>query len=215
MNAKVVTAHWRFWLGIVIGIAAFGVARVAKTPGGSPGMIGYLVGAGVYLATTWHLFLKASEKEVRTRAANEDEGVPVIMLIIISAILASLVAIVLSLIEAKDAKPPEKALIAGLAGVTLLVSWLMLQTTFVLHYAHRHFSATKAKAPFTFPGEPARTYLDFVYISFCIGATFQISDNTINTQSMRMLITTHAAVAYFYNTAILALGINIIASLVG
>ena len=132
---------------------------------------------------------------------------------ILAAVLASLVAIIVALIEARAAGGFDKALIAGLAGATLILSWVMLQTVFVIHYAHRHFAT--GDRGFGFPGEPARTYMDFVYLSFCIGATFQVSDNTVNTAALRNLITAHAAVAYLFNTAILALGINIIAGLVG
>ena len=57
--------------------------------------------------------------------------------------------------------------------------------------------------------------MDFAYLAFSVGATFQVSDNSVLTLPLRKLVTAHAATAYFYNTAILALGINIIASLIG
>jgi uncharacterized membrane protein len=150
---------------------------------------------------------------VRGRAAAEDEPGPVILLIVLAAVLASFIAIIVALIEVRAASGFDKALIAGLAGSTLVLSWVMLQTVFVIHYAHRHFAS--GERGFGFPGEPASTYLDFVYLSFCIGATFQVSDNTVSTAALRNLITAHAAVAYLFNTAILVLGINIIAGLVG
>ncbi len=94
----------------------------------------------------------------------------------------------------------------------------MLQSVFVLHYAHRYFGDDdrdgSPNGGFSFPGEPAKTYMDFVYLSFCIGATFQVSDTSVETSRLRNLITAHAAICYFYNTAILALGINIIAGVV-
>jgi uncharacterized membrane protein len=96
-----------------------------------------------------------------------------------------------------------------------VLSWLVLQSVFVLHYAHRHFGGGAGKDGIGFPGEPASTYMDFVYLAFSVGATFQVSDNSILTSALRRLVTAHAATAYFYNTAILALGINIIASVVG
>jgi uncharacterized membrane protein len=198
---------------MLAGLAAFSLARGLEAPAGSRVLMGWVVGASIFLGLTWRLILKADEAEVRARAAEEDEPGPVLLLIVLAAVLAGLVAIVVALIEARAATAFAKALIAGLAGATLILSWVMLQTVFVIHYAHRHF-ATGEKG-FGFPGEPAKTYLDFVYLSFCIGATFQVSDNTVNTSALRNLITAHAAVAYLFNTAILALGINIIAGLVG
>jgi hypothetical protein len=74
------------------------------------------------------------------------------------------------------------------------------------------FRRRNGKGWHLFPGEPASTYLDFVYLAFSIGATFQVSDNNVLTAKLRNLVTAQAVCAYFYNTAILALGINIIAS---
>ena len=119
------------------------------------------------------------------------------------------------LIFAKSATGPDKAFVAACAGATLVLSWLVLQSVFVLHYAHRHFGDGKSKGGIQFPGEPPTSYMDFAYLAFSVGATFQVSDNSILTAKLRRLVTAHAATAYFYNTAILALGINIIASLVG
>ncbi len=200
-------------LGVLAGLTAFGLASRLASPAGSQVLIGWVVGSATFVGLTWRLILKAGEAEVRGRAAAEDESGPVILLIVLAAVLASFVAIIVALIEARAASGFDKALIAGLAGSTLVLSWVMLQTVFVIHYAHRHFAS--GERGFGFPGEPASTYLDFVYLSFCIGARFQVSDNTVNTAALRNLITAHAAVAHLFNTAILALGINIIAGLVG
>ena len=176
-------------------------------------LAGWVTGAVVFLGLTWRLFLTADEARVKARAALEDEKTPVILVVILAAVVASLGGIVMAMIESKAGTSFEKSLVAALAGLTLVSSWLVLQTVFVVHYAHRHFGGAK-KEVFGFSGDPPKDYLDFVYLSFCIGATFQVSDMTVNTTRLRNLITAHAAAAYFYNTAILALGINIIAGLV-
>jgi uncharacterized membrane protein len=137
------------------------------------------------------------------------------LLVVLAAIVASLGAVVDAMIVAKDAAGATKAFIAASAGATLVLSWLVLQSVFVLHYAHRHFGEGASKGGIQFPGEPPSGYMDFAYLAFSVGATFQVSDNSILTSKLRRLVTAHAATAYFYNTAILALGINIIASLVG
>lgn len=209
------TTHWRLAAGLTAGIIAWGIARYWGAPRGSHLLLGWDAAAIVYLATTWALFLKADEAEVRSRAAQEDEGVPVLLLIVLAAIVASLGAVVDAMIVAKDAATPSKAFIATCAGATLVLSWLVLQSVFVLHYAHRHFGDGSGKGGIQFPGEQPTSYMDFAYLAFSVGATFQVSDNSILTAKLRRLVTAHAATAYFYNTAILALGINIIASLIG
>jgi uncharacterized membrane protein len=208
-------SHWRLGLGLAVGIFAWTAAKYFGAPRGAHLLLGWDSGASVYLLTTWRLFLRADEAEVRLRAAQEDEGVSVLLLIILAAIVASLGAVVDAMIAAKNTAAGAQAFIATCAGVTLVLSWLVLQSVFVLHYAHRHFGDGRSKGGIQFPGEPPSGYMDFAYLAFSVGATFQVSDNSILTSKLRRLVTAHAATAYFYNTAILALGINIIATLVG
>lgn len=177
-------------------------------------LIGWDFGAAIYLILLWRLFLTADEATLRAKAAKEDEGRSLILLIVLAAIAASLAAVVGAMIGARSQAPFVKNLTAACAGVTMVLSWGVLHSVFVLHYAHRHFGGGAGKGGFGFPGEPARTYKDFVYLAFSIGATFQVSDNDVRTGALRNLVTTHAVTAYFYNTAILALGINIIAGVV-
>jgi len=211
--------HWRLAVGAAVFLAAFVAAALAGAPTAARGLIAWNVGAAVYLALTWRLFLTAKGAEVRLRAGHEDETPWGLLSLVIGAIIASLVGIVLSMVESKHGSSDVQNLVAGLALLTLVVSWIMLQTIFVLHYAHRHFGDANGDGEinggFRFPGEPAETYLDFVYLSFCIGATFQVSDTNVERAALRNLITAHGAVAYLYNTMILALGINILSGLIG
>jgi uncharacterized membrane protein len=213
--AKITASHWRLFGACLVGVAAWGGARMLGAPRASHLLIGWNLGAISYLALTWRLFLKADETKVRSMAAREDEGRSVLLMIVLAAIVASLWAVVDAMIAARTSGGSARPIIASLAGATLVLSWLVLQSVFVLHYAHRHFGEGAGKDGIGFPGEPASTYMDFVYLAFSVGATFQVSDNSILTSALRRLVTAHAATAYFYNTAILALGINIIASVVG
>ena len=211
--------HWRLAVGAAVGAAVFLLTPLMSVPGAARAMVAWNAGALVFLVLTWRLFLTATEEEVRCRAGNEDETPWGLLTLVIGAIIASLAGIVMALIASKHDTPAQQSVVAALAVLTLVVSWLMLQTIFALHYAHRHFASIgdseEINGGFKFPGEPARTYMDFVYLSFSMGATFQVSDTNVERADLRNLITTHGAVAYFYNTTILALGINILSGLVG
>jgi uncharacterized membrane protein len=138
--------------------------------------------------------------------------------LVLAAILASLAAIIVSLISVKGQSDAAKNLVTGLSALTLLTSWVVLQSIFVVHYAHRHFQDLKEYGPeagFMFPGQEPKTYMDFAYLSVCVGATAQISDPSIPTTRLRNLVTAHAVISFFYNTAVLALGINILSGLIG
>lgn len=215
VKSHITPPHWRLAAGCGVGLVAWLIGLWFQAPRGAHLLIAWDAAAITYLFLTWRMFLQANEAEIRERSAREDEGRSVLLAIVLAAILASLGAVVDAMVAARVATGMDKGLIAAFAGATLVLSWLVLQTVFVPHYAHRHFGDGKAAGGIGFPGEPPGSYMDFVYLAFSVGATFQVSDNTILTSRLRRLVTAHAAAAFVYNTAILALGINIIAGVVG
>ncbi|MHB8530427.1 MAG: DUF1345 domain-containing protein [Caulobacteraceae bacterium] len=219
MNAfSTLSFHWRLLVAAAVGIASGIVARAVGGPGPAAILIGWNAGAVVYLAAAWRLFLTAGEAEVRTRAARQDESRGVILALVLMAIAASLGAIIAALIQTKGQSAGQRQLVLALAVLTMASSWFVLQALFTAHYAHRHFQAVEARgagAGFLFPGDPPASYLDFAYLAICIGATAQISDPSVATTPLRNLVTTHAVTSFFFNTAVLALGINILSGLIG
>ncbi len=206
--------HRRLAVAAAAGGLGYFAARWLAAPTPTHVLIGWNFAVVAYLIQAWRLFATADSEAVKRTAEREDESRSAMLMIVLALVLASLVAIVQAMIGAKNGPDAQRALVAGLAGGTLVSSWLLLQSVFVLHYAHRHFGDAGGKG-FDFPGEPAKDYMDFVYLSFCIGATFQVSDTIVKTARLRRLITAHASIAYLFNTAILALGISIIGGFVG
>ena len=194
-------------VGVLAGFATKGVAALDS----HPLMIGWDVAALCYLALLWSLFLTASEKDIRDRAGRQDDGAGVVLLVVAAAVLTNLGGIVMALL---NPDPEHKALTRVIVGVTLATGWLLMHSVFVPHYAHRHFMAVAKHrdAGIGFPGEAPTSYLDFAYLAFTIGATFQVSDNTVGSTGLRNLVTAHALAAYLYNTAILAVGISLLAN---
>lgn len=214
-STHITPPHWRLGAGWVVGLAAWCFAVKLQAPSGSQLLVAWNAAAIAYLALTWRMFLRAEEAEIRVRAARDDEGRSVLMLIVLAAIAVSLAAVVDAMVAARTVQGSAKTFIAINAGATLVLSWLTLQSVFVPHYAQRHFGDGNRHGGIGFPGEPPTSYMDFVYLAFSVGATFQVSDNTVLTSRLRRLVTAHAATAFAYNTAILALGINIIAGVIG
>jgi len=208
--------HWRLVVGATVGLIGLVAAKLCGAPATLAALIGWNLAVAAYVALTWRLFLTATEADVRARAAKEDERRWVILLVIILAVAASVAAIVLTMLSVKHLPQAEQAPVAALAALTLAASWGMLQTVFAVHYAHEHFNDVGQRGEgggIAFPGDPARTYMDFAYLAICVGATCQVSDPTVTDTRLRNLVTAHAITAFFYNTAVLALGINILASL--
>jgi uncharacterized membrane protein len=214
-------SHWaRIAAAVLAGVAAAGLAYGALKLAGATALIGWDAAAVVYLLGVGFLFLTNDEAKVRARAKLEDENRAVLMSLILLAVAASVGAMVVALHDAhavgKGGLPPW---LVALEGATLVLSWLVVQALFTLHYTHRYFGDRNADGSddggIDFPGEPPRSYRDFLYVAICVGATCQVSDFDITTGRFRNLVTVHALISFAFNTTVLALGINIIGNLVG
>jgi len=204
--------------------ALVGVAALLVLPRSWPPMIrasaAWDLGGATYLFFAFRLVLTCGATRIKARAARRDDSRLVILTLILLAITASFAAIAGLIGEAKlpTTQPPEKLLLAGLAIVTLMISWTVTQVAFALHYAHDYYRpepGSDAGSGLVFPGCEEPDYWDFLYFSTSIGATSQTSDTSIKSRGLRRLVTLHAAVAFFFNTAVLALTVNIAASLAG
>lgn len=173
-------------------------------------------GGLVYLAGSFLLMRRCGVDVIRSRAARQDDAGFVILAIILLAIAASFAGIAGLINEAKAASRELKYAYLGLAASTTVVSWLVTQVVFTLHYAHEYyapFHAGEMAAGLHFPGEEEPDYWDFFYFSTSIGASSQTSDTEIRSRFLRRLVTVHAIVSFFFNTMVLALTINLAASL--
>lgn len=173
-------------------------------------------GFAFYLALSLWVMATFSHDAVRKRAARQDHGGLVILMIILLAIGASFVAIASLLAEAKAATGHMKTALAGLAALTVVLSWLVTQVVFTFHYAHEYYSPHEEGARrggLDFPNDDCPDYWDFFYYATSIGATSQTSDVAISSKGLRRLTALHAIGSFFFNTAVLALAINIGSSL--
>jgi uncharacterized membrane protein len=134
----------------------------------------------------------------------------------LGAAVASLAAIGLELVGARSAPPREQSLHLALAGLTIVLSWCFVHTGFALHYAHEYYVDRHRGHPpcLQFPGGSRPDYVDFLYFSFVIGTTSQTADVSIASPSMRRLALLHGVIAFVFNTTLLALTVNIAASLI-
>jgi len=171
-----------------------------------------------FLTLTWAMMLKATPKTMRRKAQQQDEGRVVILSLIITAACVSLLAIGFMLSNGKGAAAPILAFYVTLAALTILGSWLLVHTVFALHYAHGYYQdrddSPEIAGGLEFPDDRQPDYWDFLYFSFVIGMTSQVSDVAITSTSLRRLTLLHSILSFFFNTTILAMSINIIAGLI-
>ncbi|OKH34272.1 hypothetical protein NIES2101_39240 [Calothrix sp. HK-06] len=175
-----------------------------------------------FLTLAWSKMSNTNPQAIRRNAQIQDNSRLTIMIIIIAAACASLLAIGFILNNNKDKNIPLELIVlhVTLAVFTIVVSWLLTHTMFALHYAHLYYRDyeenpdQKQNNGLDFPEEKQPDYWDFMYFSFIIGMTCQVSDVQITSRSMRRLALTHGILTFFFNTVILALSINIIAGII-
>ena len=172
-----------------------------------------------FLASTWVLMVQAIPKTMRRNAQSQDEGRLVILSLITAAACASILAIAFILRETKNRDISVVIPHVILAIITIIGSWLLVHTIFAMHYAHEYYQDHKTQSEskaggLDFPEDIEPDYWDFLYFSFVIGMTSQVSDVEITSRSLRRLTLVHSILSFFFNTAIVAMSINIIAGLI-
>jgi uncharacterized membrane protein len=203
----------RLAIALVLGALAYALASAGLTLA-LRAMLGWLVGVAAFLGLTALVISGSSPERVRARARALDQSGSVISLLIIIAGAASLGALGFVLQKTAGATAPRIVL----ATLAVAASWLLVHTMFALHYAHFYYGddpdreGDDDRAGLKFPGEQAPDYWDFFYYSFVVGMTCQVSDVQVTTRGMRRLTLAHGVLAFFFNTGVLALAVNIIAS---
>jgi uncharacterized membrane protein len=176
------------------------------------GILGWDVGIAVFLVASLTMMLRASIERVRKRAAAQDQARGTILTLTMAAVCISFLAIGFELHEAKGLPPSQAGWRAGLAALTVLLSWSFTHTIFAIHYAHEYYRDRQPNG-LIFPGDQPPAYLDFMYYAFVVGMTCQVSDVQVSSVKLRRLTLVHGVLSFFFNTVILALAINLAAGL--
>ena len=178
-------------------------------------LLGWCVGAAVYLVLAWWLAEVFDAKNTRQRAQAQDESSVVLFGVMVLAMLACVASITLLLQQVKQLEGTERVLHMALAMVALALSWLFIQTIFAFRYAHRYYQEEKRDEPdgpgLVFPNQANPDYFDFLYYSFVIGMTSQVSDVQVSSREMRRLTLGHGILSFAFNVLIVALTINVLA----
>jgi uncharacterized membrane protein len=144
---------------------------------------------------------------IRRHALIQDDGRFAILIFTAAAAIASLIAIMVEIGQAG-----RTPLHIAFAVTTVVLSWVMVHTIFALHYAHEYYRQHEAGHGLSFPGDDKPDYWDFTYFAFVIGMTAQTSDVGITDRIVRRTAVAHGIISFIFNTALLALMVNIAAS---
>jgi uncharacterized membrane protein len=220
-NAQVVTSRGRRFIRDVPAGAQVAISMLAGAVGGAIAswltmptaavLIGWDTAAVIYLCSVWAVVWRA-DPDVTARLANrEDPSNAIAELVVIAAGVLALVAVGFALLRAGHATGGTKAYLIAVGVISVVVSWLITHMVFMLRYARAYYSQPPGGIEFNEPDQP--TYPDFAYFSLTLGMTFQVSDTNITSKQIRRVVLHHALLSYLFGAVILALAINVVASL--
>ena len=160
----------------------------------------------------WITFFTVSSAEIREQSKEQDESRIIIFGLILVSAFSSLSSVFLLLTN----KPTVYQIVIAVTG--MLLAWILIHTIFAIRYAHLFYSNNKENKQqhaggLEFPEDPKPDFLDFAYFAFVVGMTFQVSDVQITSKRLRRICLMHGMISFIFNTFIVALTINVIASL--
>jgi uncharacterized membrane protein len=172
---------------------------------------GWDVAALVFTVWVWTFMARADAQVTGQHARRDDPGVAAADLIVLGAAVASLASVGYVLVQASSAKGSAQDLLAGLGVVSVALSWASVHTLFSLRYAKLYHSGHPGGVNFNQESPPR--YLDFAYLAFTIGMTFQVSDTDLQTPAIRATALRHGLLSYLFGAVTLAATINLVSQL--
>ena len=200
----------------LVGIAAYAlVSLVFSLSRSATTLIAWNAGVLLNLLLTLHMAWEEEPQGIQRRAAGQDQGRLTILVAVVLASTAVLLAVGTQLSQLKDFQGPVRVAHIALSLMTLASSWLFTQAVFATHYAHDFYLARirHQPDPLAFPGTVDPVYGDFFHFACVIGTAGQTADISFNGSALRPVGTLHCIVAFAFNAALIALTINVVASM--
>ncbi|HZJ56440.1 MAG TPA: DUF1345 domain-containing protein [Myxococcaceae bacterium] len=199
----------RLLLAIVAGCVA--AAAVPGRVGGPLRTVaGWDVAAAVLLVLVWRIILTAGPEVTARRAAAEDVGRTFAWAVVVLGSTVSIFAAAVALRNARTMAPRAEHELGLLCLLAVVTAWFLCHTTYTMRYAHLYYRDDGDLGGLGFPGTEMPCYLDFAYYAFTVGMCFQVSDITVTQSGMRRATLGHALLSFAFNTAVLALALNLL-----
>lgn len=174
---------------------------------------GWTLAAAGFTGWTWQLIGGMSPQDTAAHATREDPGRALTDVMTLTACVASLAGVVYLLAAGSSSGGVAEAGAAGLGIASVAGAWLVVHTTFTTRYARLYYSDNQGGIDFNQDDPPA--YVDFAYLAFTLGMTYQVSDTDLQTRAIRATALRHALLSYLLGAVVLATVINLVAGLGG
>ena len=196
-------------VGVVVAVLVHALAGWRYAPS-----VGWIGAASLYLGWTWIVVLPMDAEQTRKRVEPEDPPSGWFTdAVILTASVASIVGVAL-LLAAGSKSGAEKVIAAAVRVVSIIAAWCLVHTVFSVRYADIYYSnAESGIACIDFNGNEDPRFLDFFYLGFTIGMTYQVSDTSLETGQLRRIALAQALLSYVFGAVILAVTINLVVAL--
>ncbi|KER37055.1 DUF1345 domain-containing protein [Sphingobium indicum] len=197
---------WRYgmFLALLASMAPLGLLL----PWHEAVMAGFDVAALAFILSAWPLL--DSDADAMRRKAEENDANRRLMLLL-TAIVSVVILVAVGVAVSQHGGPSRAAVALLLA--TLALAWLFSNLVYAMHYAHIFYlddGKGGDSGGLDFPGMREPDYWDFLYFAFTLGMTFQTSDVSVTSRSMRQAALFHCLAAFLFNLGILAFTINVL-----
>jgi uncharacterized membrane protein len=197
-------------VGVALLVGAVAAVAVATVAARYVPVVAWMATAASYLIWTWIVVARMTATDTRDHATREDPTQPVTDIILLLASVASLAGVGYLLI-AQSASGADAELAAAVGVGSVVAAWLIVHTVYTLRYARLYYGDPPGGIDFNQDEPPC--YLDFAYLAFTLGMTYQVSDTNLQTREIRGTALRHALLSYLLGAVILATIINMIADL--
>jgi uncharacterized membrane protein len=200
----------RFLVMVLLGLATAVAVGALKSWAYAPAM-GWAAASLTYLIWVWAVIGRLQGEATAAHSRREDPGRGTSDALVLIATVASFAGVALILLEAANAEGGTKAAIISMALGSVALSWLLVHTLFTLRYASIYYEDGTGV---DFNEDKLPRYLDFAYLAFTVGMTFQVSDTDLKTEAIRATVLRQALLSYLLGTIVLATTINLVAGLI-
>ena len=176
-------------------------------------LVGWDVTALVVLLRVWLHVWRFDATTTRNWAMLEDDTRPGAELLLLFAGVASLAGVGFAFLKAQDSSDFQEVLLEVMGVVTIVLSWLVVHTTFALRYAHLYYTAPVGGIDFKQGPAYEPDYRDFAYTAFTVGMTYQVSDTDVTRRELRHTVLRHAILSFVFGAVIIGTMVNVVAGL--
>lgn len=205
------SAQPRLVLALLVGLLAGGVTgSLAGPPIGV--LAGIMGAAAAFVVAGWIVLWPLDAEETRRNVTREDLR-PILDEVVVVALALSGLGVIVTLLLIGHSSSGSWAAAVALFGVFL--SWAALHLMYSTRYAALYYRDDGGPGGIDFNSDEPPAYRDFVYFSFNLGMTYQVSDTGVSDSRIRAVVLRHCLISYVFGAVILATTINLVAGFFG